>query len=66
MSRVKRTGLTAIRNAMLAACRLIGKWTPTIKSYYPENAELHLALDTANGACSVLVDLANQQLPEGV
>lgn len=62
---VRRTGLTTIRNLADKLCRLVAAFTPIIKRVYPDADALHIALDTANAACAVLVSEADLILPVG-
>ena len=61
----RRTGLTTIKDLANKLCRLTASFTPIIKRAYPNNDALHLALDTANAACAVLVEEAIAALPVG-
>lgn len=63
--RVKRTGLTTIRDVAFKLCNLIGKFDPLIRRIYPNNTALHTALDAVNVACSALVEEADLALPVG-
>ena len=62
----QRTGLWTIRQIGLRLCRYIALFTPTIAAAYPNNSALQAALAAANAACQVLVEEANEVLPEGV
>lgn len=62
----RRTGLTTLRALTYQICRLIVKWSPTIKTVYPSSTALHVALETASVACETLLEEIDDTLPTGV
>lgn len=61
----RRTGIPTILWTAQELCRLINKFTPTIKRLYPDNTALHAALAAANAACAVLVEEASEEREYG-
>lgn len=62
---VRRTGLTTLMNLARGMCTAVGKFTPFIQAAYPDSTALHAALASANAACAVLAQEADEVLPDG-
>lgn len=61
----RRTGLTTLEFLAKRMCKLIVAFTPIIRAIYGENLALMTALESANAACSVLVEEIDKVLPAG-
>lgn len=56
----KRTGVPSLIRITAILCRLITKFETVIKTQYPSNTALHVALEAALVACAALaVELEN-------
>lgn len=52
----RRTGVSTIKGLAQRLCQLTTAFSPIIRRVFPDNVALHVALDTANAACAVLVN----------
>jgi len=62
---VQRNGVASIKNVADELCRLVTKFGPLIRRIWPDNTDLHLALDAAETACSLLREELPKVMPEG-
>lgn len=62
----KRIGAWTMRKVAMRLCKVITDWGAVIKVVFPDNPNLHIAIDSAQTACSALVDELNEVIPEGV
>jgi hypothetical protein len=62
----KRTGLPSIKKTAKRLCRFLTKYQALIKALYPENTDLHNALDAAQAACALLESEAMNVIELGV
>jgi len=61
-----RTGMPAIVAVAREMCRLITKFTPIIRIAVSDNAQVLLALEAANAACSALDEQLAEFIETGV
>jgi hypothetical protein len=51
----RRTGVSSLRLTTYRLCRLLSKFTVVIHRVFPDETDLHTALDVAALACAVLL-----------
>lgn len=57
---VQRTGVASLSDVADELCRLVTAFGPLIRRIWPDNTDLHTALDAAETACSLL----REELPK--
>lgn len=61
----QRSGLPTIRDTAKFLCKFIAGALPVIRRVFPDEEELHLALEVLQAAACALVPLADDALPMG-
>jgi len=60
-----RTGLPTIRDTCIFLCAFLAVYIPVVKRVFPDDTELHTALELLMVSVCAVVTLANDALPIG-